>query len=98
VDHGHPQWLSLSLFFFFFLFAGCEWWVAAGGGIWAGSPLFGCLIGCFVLILNLCVFLEMMRCQVMSGGQKITHLCNYRITAALYVIYLYLIAIKKGKC
>jgi hypothetical protein len=47
--------------------------VATGGGIWAGSPLFGCLIGCFVLILNLCVFLEMMRCQVMSGGQKITH-------------------------
>jgi hypothetical protein len=71
--------------------------VAAGGGVWARSPLFGCLIRCFVLILNLCVFFEMMRCQVVSGGQKITHLCNYRITAALYVIYLYLIAMKKRK-
>jgi hypothetical protein len=46
VDHGHPQWPGLSLFFFFFFFVrqSRERWVAEGGGVWAGSPLFGCLI------------------------------------------------------
>jgi hypothetical protein len=29
-----------------------------GGGVWASSLLFGCLIVCFVLILSLCIFLE----------------------------------------
>jgi hypothetical protein len=28
------------------------------GDVWAGGSLFGCLIGCFVLILSLCIFLE----------------------------------------
>jgi hypothetical protein len=37
-----------------------------GGGVWADGPLFGCLIGCFVLILSFYIFLEML----VSGGQK----------------------------
>jgi hypothetical protein len=41
-----------------------------GGGVWAGGHLFGCLIGCFVPILNFCIFLEMLRCQLVSGGLK----------------------------
>jgi hypothetical protein len=28
------------------------------------------LIGCFDFILDLCIFLKMVRCQFMSGGQK----------------------------
>jgi hypothetical protein len=43
--------------------------LAAGSTI-AGGPLFGCLIGCFVLILGFCIFLEMLRCQLVSDGQK----------------------------
>jgi hypothetical protein len=43
----------VSLFFLFFLFAGKVtggWrWVAAGGSVWTGGPLFGFLIECFVI-------------------------------------------------
>jgi hypothetical protein len=49
-------------FFFFFVHWKSRRRWAVGGGVWAGGPLFGCLIGCFVLILCLCVFLEMLRC------------------------------------
>ena len=79
VDHCHPQWLDL-LFFFFSLLPEK---LSEVSGVWAGSLLFGCLIGCFVLILSLCIFLEMMRCQLVSGGQKILPLCNDCIATAL---------------
>jgi hypothetical protein len=41
------------------------------------------LIGCFDFILDLCIFLKMVRCQFMSGGQKTSHLCHDRMAAAL---------------
>jgi hypothetical protein len=39
--------------------------------------------GCFVLILVCVFFLEMMRCQLMSGGQKTLPFCIDRIAVAL---------------
>jgi hypothetical protein len=50
-----------------------------------GGLLFGYLIGCFVLILSFYIFLKMLRCQLVSGGQKTHHLCHDRIVAALLV-------------
>jgi hypothetical protein len=50
-----------------------------------------CLIGCFVFILNLCIFLEMLRSQLVSGGQKTPPLCHDRIVAALFVEWLFLL-------
>jgi hypothetical protein len=65
---------------FFFLFVGIVdgggWWVAALvviGSVWVGGHLFGCLIWCFVLILSLCIFLKMLRCQLVSSKQKNPH-------------------------
>jgi hypothetical protein len=81
VDRNHPQWPDLSLLLFFRRKSHRRWVV--GGSIWAGGPLFGCLIGCFVLILGLCIFLKMLRCQLVSGGQKTPPLCNDRIATAL---------------
>ena len=46
--------------------------------------LFGCLIGYFVLILSLCIFLKMLRCQLVSCRQKSPPLCTNRIVAALF--------------
>jgi hypothetical protein len=48
-----------------------------------GGTLFGCLIGCFVLILSFCISLKMLRCQLVSDGQKIPPLCHDRIVVAL---------------
>jgi hypothetical protein len=42
-----------------------------------------CLIKCFVFILNLRIFLEMLRCQLVNDGQKTPLLCHDRIVAAL---------------
>jgi hypothetical protein len=41
------------------------------------------LMGCFDFILDWCIFLKMVRCQFMSGGQKTPHLCHDRMAAAL---------------
>jgi hypothetical protein len=60
--------------------------VVVGGGIWAGSPLFGCLIVCFVYILCLCVFLKILRCQLMSSGQNTSNFCHNRITTDVAVL------------
>ena len=62
--------VTASFLFFFVLFTEKvirgRRWVAAFGQVF-------CLIGCFVFILNLCIFLEMLKCQLVNGGQK-THL------------------------
>jgi hypothetical protein len=47
-----------------------------GDSAWAGDPLFGCLIKCFIFILNLYIFLKMLKYQLMSNGLKIPHLCH----------------------
>jgi hypothetical protein len=49
----------------------------------AASVQVFCLIGCFVFILNLCIFLEMLRCRLVNGGQKTTPLCHDHIVASL---------------
>jgi hypothetical protein len=41
------------------------------------------LIGCFDFILDLCIFLKMVRCQFMSGGQKTPPFCHDRMAPAL---------------
>jgi hypothetical protein len=50
----------------------------AASGTW-----FDCLIGCFVLILSFCIFLELLMCHLVIGGQKAHDLCNDCITAPL---------------
>jgi hypothetical protein len=90
VDHDHPQWpdlslsLSLSLFSSFFLsekvIEGGQW-VAASGL----DPLFGCLIGCFILILCFCIFVKILMCYLVIGGKKTHSFYNYRIAAPFYV-------------
>jgi hypothetical protein len=54
-----------------------------GGSIWEGVLLDWVF---FFFILNLCIFLEMLRCQLVNGGQKTSPLCHDRIVAA--IIYL----------
>jgi hypothetical protein len=51
-----------------------------GGGVWAGVLL----DWVFVFILNLCIFLEILRCQLVSSRQKTPLLCHDRIVAALF--------------
>jgi hypothetical protein len=76
------------LFFFFFAarnVAGGGRWVAAlfaGGGRWV-IHLVAWLIRCFDFILNLCIFLKMVRRQHMNGGQKTPPFCHDRMAAAL---------------
>jgi hypothetical protein len=41
------------------------------------------LIGCFDSILDLCIFLKMMRCQLISDGQKTPLLHPIRMAVAL---------------
>jgi hypothetical protein len=63
----------------------------AGGGRWAAALLAGggffwlldLLIGCFNFILDLCIFLKIVRCQLMNGGQKTPLLHPIRMAAAL---------------
>jgi hypothetical protein len=83
VDHNHPQWpdLSLSLFFCRKKVTGGGQWVAASGL----DPLFGCLIGCFILILSFCIFVKMLMCHLVTGGKKTHSFYNDRIAAPLYV-------------
>ena len=52
--------------------------VGGGSFIW----LVDLLIGCFDFILNLCIFLKMLRCQLMNGGQKTPSFCHDRMAAA----------------
>jgi hypothetical protein len=51
-----------------------------GGGFFWLPDL---LIGCFDFILDLCIFLKMVRCQFMSGGQKTPLLHPIQMAAAL---------------
>jgi hypothetical protein len=53
--------------------------VGGGSFIW----LVDLLIGCFDFILNLCIFLKMLKCQLMNGGQKTPPFCHDRMAAAL---------------
>jgi hypothetical protein len=97
VDHSHPQWpdLSFSFFFFFFFSAGK---VTEGGSGWRlPSPevcgglfiwLFDLLVECFDFIFYLCIFLKLLRCQLMNGGQKTPPFCHDRMTAAPILIYI----------
>ena len=92
-SRGHPQWPDLSfssssLFFFFFFFSSSpekSLERAVGGGVWVVSHLFGWLIsiGCFDFILNLYIFLKMLRRQLIIGRQKTPHFCHDRIATAL---------------
>jgi hypothetical protein len=66
--------------------------VTAGGGRWrrpspeVGSGLFiwllNFLIECFDFIFNLCIFLKLLRCQSLNGGQKSPPFCHDRMAAA----------------
>ena len=44
---------------------------------------FGCLIGCLVLILSFFIFLKILKCQLVSGKQKIPPLYHDRIVTVL---------------
>jgi hypothetical protein len=46
--------IRISFFFFVHQKSRRRW--AVGGVVWASGPLFGCLIGSFILILSLCIF------------------------------------------
>jgi hypothetical protein len=81
-----------SIFFFFFVhWKSHQRWVVGGGwrrpfaegGQWV-FYLVDLLIGCFDFILNLCIFLKMLRCQLMNGGQKTPHFCHDHVAAALF--------------
>ena len=54
-----------------------------GSGVWASGPLFGCLIWCFVLILCLCVFFEILKCQLVNSEQKTFNFCYNCMAVAL---------------
>ena len=87
---SRPPLVAGSLFLFFvFVRQKSRWRWAVGGSFWAGGLLFGCFIGCFVLILSLCIFLEMLRCQLVSGRQKTLPLCNDCIATTLILIFLH---------
>jgi hypothetical protein len=72
-------------------------WVAAlavsGGRVWAMSFIW-LLIGCFIFILSFCIFVKIMRCQLVIGGQKSLLLRHDRMAASLILHYL---SHKKGK-
>jgi hypothetical protein len=57
-----------------------------GGGFFWLPDL---LIGCFDFILDLCIFLKMVRCQFMSGGQKTPLLHPIRMATALFAFSLF---------
>jgi hypothetical protein len=68
---SRPPPFAKSLFLFFLSFLPEKSSEVDGG--WrhlSGVPLFGCLIECLVLILNLYIFLEILRCQLVSDEQK----------------------------
>jgi hypothetical protein len=76
VDAATPSG-RIYLFFFFLLEKSSE--VGGGSFIW----LVDLLIVCFDFILNLCIFLKMLRCQLMSGGQKTPPFCHDHMATAL---------------
>ena len=41
------------------------------------------LIGCFIFILSFCIFLKIMRCQLVVGGQKSLPLHHDHMAASL---------------
>jgi hypothetical protein len=45
------------------------------------------LFWCFVFTSSLCIFLKMMMCHVVIGGQKTHVFCHIRIAAALYLFF-----------
>jgi hypothetical protein len=53
--------------------------VGGGSFIW----LVDLLIEYFDFILNLCIFFKMLRCQLISGGQKISAFCHDHMAATL---------------
>jgi hypothetical protein len=61
-------------------------WVAAlavsGGRVWAMSFIW-LLIGCFIFILSFCIFVKIMRCQLVISGQKSLLLRDDRMAASL---------------
>jgi hypothetical protein len=87
---SRPLPVAGSFFFFFFLGSSeksSE--MAVGGGVWA----LGVLIGCFIFILSFCIFLEIMRCQLMDGGQKslpLRHDCMAAPLISHIYIYIYI--------
>jgi hypothetical protein len=63
--------------------SGGRWWrpspkVGSGLFIW----LLNFLIKCFDFIFNLCIFLKLLRCQSLNGGQKNPLFCHDRMAAA----------------
>jgi hypothetical protein len=63
-------------------------WVAAlavGGGIWRRLGwIFIWMVGCFIFILSFCIFVKMLMCHLVIGGQKTHCFCNDRIAAPLF--------------
>jgi hypothetical protein len=91
---SQPPSVAGSIFFLFF-FLVCRKsrrrWAAKGGGWRRPSPesrggLFiwwlDLLIGCFDFIFSLCIFLKLLRCQLMNGGQKSPPFCHDWMAAA----------------
>jgi hypothetical protein len=58
----------------------------AGGGRWIFLVVGFLLIGCFNFILDWCIFLKIVRCQLINDGQKTPLLHPIRMTAALLLI------------
>jgi hypothetical protein len=90
VDRGHPQWPDL--FFFWVRRKSRRRWAANGGGWQRLSPEVGggffiwwldLLIWCIDFIFSLCIFLKLLKCQLMNGGQKSPPFCHDRMAAAL---------------
>jgi hypothetical protein len=91
-----PPPMAGSIFFFSFFFfvrrksrrrwtvggSICSLEVGSGSFIW----LVDLLIGCFDFILNLCIFLKMLKCQLTSGGQKTPPFCHDRMATALILV------------
>jgi hypothetical protein len=71
------------------LLAGGGRWTAAllaGGGRWIFLVAGFLLVGCFNFILDWCIFLKIVRCQLMNGGQKTPLLHPIRMAAALIIL------------
>ena len=88
---SRPPPMAGSIFFFCSLESRWRW--AVGGGV--HSPEVGgrsfiwlvdLLIECFDFILNLCIFLKMLKCQLMNGRQKTYPFCHDRMVAAPHVV------------
>jgi hypothetical protein len=87
---SRPPPVARSIFFFFSP-EGRRRWAAGGGGWRRPSPevdiglfiwLLNFLIECFDFIFNLCIFLKLLRCQSLNGGQKNPSFYHDRMAAA----------------